>query len=85
MHKTRDELIQDAVRERLDSQYKVDKVNQLKQEIESKNKELLKLQDSLSRDSMYMPKWERQLKEDIDSAFEKYISNQGQPFEEHSI
>ena len=85
MHKTRNELIQEAVRERLDSQRKIDKVNQLKQEIESKNKELAKLQDSLSQESMFMPKWERELKEDIDSAFEKYTSNQGQPFEEHSI
>jgi len=85
MHKTRNELIQEAVKERLDSQYKIDKVNQLKQEIESKNKELLKLQDSLFQGSMFMPKWEKKLKEDIDSAFEKYISNQGQPFEEHSI
>ena len=85
MHKTRNELIQEAVRERLDSQHKIDKVNQLKQEIESKNKELAKLQDSLYQESMFMPKWEQQLKEDIDSAFEKYMSTQGQPSEEHSI
>lgn len=84
MHNTRNELIQEAVRERLSSQHKIDKVNQLKQEIESKNKELVKLQNSLFQESMFMPKWERELKEDIDSAFEKYISNQGKPFEVRS-
>ena len=67
---TRDELIQEAVKERIDQQSKLDKIKQLKQNIEAQTQEIKKLEKDLFFDSMYVPKWEQELKEDIDKAYQ---------------
>ena len=75
---TRDDIIKEAVMQIIEHQSNSDRISQLRREIRVRTDELQELERIQFQDSAYMPKWEQELKQDIDEAYDSYLKSTNQ-------